>query len=279
MLIGGHVSASGGLYKSFLRGKEIDADCIQIFVSSPRTWSVNPISKESIDQYKSESEKFTLSPVLVHGKYLISLGSPDNILLNKSKLALYEEYKIANQINAMGLVFHPGSHRGVGFEKIKVQFAESVNEILDKQKGNTLLLLETSAGSGDHIASNFRELGELIKLINNDRVGVCIDTQHIWASGYDISSNQGLDKTFEEFDNFIGLDKLKAIHLNDSKKEIRSFVDRHENIGDGFIGNSGVENFINRKEVLNIPMYLEVPGITGNGPDKENIDRVRKLVR
>ena len=239
MLIGGHVSASGGLYKSFLRGKdyiekmilshqEIDADCIQIFVSSPRTWSVNPISKESIDQYKSESEKFTLSPVLVHGKYLISLGSPDNVLLNKSKLALYEEYKIANQINAMGLVFHPGSHRGVGFEKIKVQFAESVNEILDKQKGNTLLLLETSAGSGDHIASNFRELGELIKLINNDRVGVCIDTQHIWASGYDISNNQGLDKTFEEFDNFIGLDKLKAIHLNDSKKEIRSFVDRLE---------------------------------------------------
>ena len=119
----------------------------------------------------------------------------------------------------------------------------------------------------------------MIKLINNDRVGVCIDTQHIWASGYDISNNQGLDKTFEEFDNFIGLDKLKAIHLNDSKKEIRSFVDRHENIGDGFIGNSGVENFINRKEVLNIPMYLEVPGITGNGPDKENIDRVRKLVR
>ena len=140
-------------------------------------------------------------------------------------------------------------------------------------------MLETSAGSGDHIGSNFRELGELIKLINNDRVGVCIDTQHIWASGYDISNNQGLDKTFEEFDNFIGLDKLKAIHLNDSKKEIRSFVDRHENIGDGFIGNSGLENFINRKEVENIPMYLEVPGISGNGPDKENIDRVRKLFR
>ena len=105
MLIGGHVSASGGLYKSFLRGKEIDADCIQIFVSSPRTWSVNPISKESIDQYKSESEKFTLSPVLVHGKYLISLGSPDNVLLNKSKLALYEEYKIANQNKCYGPSF------------------------------------------------------------------------------------------------------------------------------------------------------------------------------
>ena len=177
--------------------------------------------------YFDEKKRSKLSPTLVHGKYLISLGSPDKELLQKSSLALSKEFSITNKIGALGLVFHPASHRGVGFKKIKNQFVDAVNQTLLDNKGESLLLLETSAGSGDHIGSNFNELAELINLIDNKRIGICIDTQHLWASGYDISSHKGLEKTFEDFDQIIGIEKLKAIHLNDSKKEFRSFVDRH----------------------------------------------------
>jgi len=277
LLIGAHVSASGGINKSFKRGEEIGADCVQIFVSSPRTWSVKEINEDELELYFDEKKRSKLSPTLVHGKYLISLGSPDKELLQKSSLALSKEFSITNKIGALGLVFHPASHRGVGFKKIKNQFVDAVNQTLLDNKGESLLLLETSAGSGDHIGSNFNELAELINLIDNKRIGICIDTQHLWASGYDISSHKGLEKTFEDFDQIIGIEKLKAIHLNDSKKEFRSFVDRHENIGDGYIGYSGIKNFLSRKEISNIPIYLEVPGINGGGPDKENIERVKNL--
>ena len=278
MFIGAHVSTAGGLDKGVIRGKKIGADCIQIFVSSPRMWNVPTLSEEKIELYNLEMDKSELGPTLVHGKYLIALGSPDAALREKSSMALHKEFTIANQIGALGLVFHPASHRGQGFESIRDQFSYIVKEILEEVDGDSLLLLETSAGSGDHIGSNFEEIGNLLNDINNPRVGVCMDTQHVWAAGYDISSPSGLDSTFNTFNKTIGLDLLKAVHLNDSKKEINSRVDRHENIGDGFIGSNGLGNFLNRKEINGIPMYLEVPGIEGNGPDKENIKRVRKIL-
>ncbi|MDP6425739.1 MAG: deoxyribonuclease IV [Dehalococcoidia bacterium] len=278
MFIGAHVSTAGGLDKGVIRGKKIGADCIQIFVSSPRMWNVPTLSEEKIELYNIEMDKSELGPTLVHGKYLIALGSPDATLRGKSSVALHKEFTIANQIGALGLVFHPASHRGQGFESIRDQFSNIVKEILEDVDGDSLLLLETSAGSGDHIGSNFEEIANLLNDINNPRVGVCMDTQHVWAAGYDISSPRGLDSTFNTFNKTIGLNLLKAVHLNDSKKEINSRVDRHENIGDGFIGSNGLGNFLNRKEINGIPMYLEVPGIEGNGPDKENIKRVRKIL-
>ena len=278
MFVGAHVSTAGGLDKGVIRGKKMGADCIQIFVSSPRMWNVSPLSKEKIELYNLEMDKSELGPTLVHGKYLIALGSPDSALREKSSVALHKEFTIANQIGALGLVFHPASHRGQGFESIRDQFSYIVKEILEEVDGDSLLLLETSAGSGDHIGSNFEEIGNLLNDINNPRVGVCMDTQHVWAAGYDISSPSGLDSTFNTFNKTIGLDLLKAVHLNDSKKEMNSRVDRHENIGDGFIGANGLGNFLNRKEISGIPLYLEVPGIEGHGPDKENIKRVRKIL-
>ena len=278
MFIGAHVSTADGLDKGVIRGKKMGADCIQIFVSSPRMWNVPTLSKEKIELYNVEMNKSELGPTLVHGKYLIALGSPDSALREKSSVALHKEFTIANQIGALGLVFHPASHRGQGFESIRDQFSYIVKEILEEVDGDSLLLLETSAGSGDHIGSNFEEIGNLLNDINNPRVGVCMDTQHVWAAGYDISSPGGLDSTFNTFNKTIGVDLLKAVHLNDSKKEMNSRVDRHENIGDGFIGSNGLGNFLNRKEISGIPLYLEVPGIEGHGPDKENVKRVRKIL-
>ena len=177
MFIGAHVSTAGGLDKGVIRGKKIGADCIQIFVSSPRMWNVSPLSKEKIELYNLEMDKSELGPTLVHGKYLIALGSPDSALREKSSVALHKEFTIANQIGALGLVFHPASHRGQGFESIRDQFSYIVKEILEEVDGDSLLLLETSAGSGDHIGSNFEEIGNLLNDINNPRVGVCMDTQ------------------------------------------------------------------------------------------------------
>lgn len=277
MHIGAHVSTSGGVDKAVGRAVDIGAECIQIFAASPRMWRVPAIKDKPLAGYHEKIAEAGLGPTIVHAKYLTALGSPNPDLVQKSRTSLTEELAQTERLGALGLVFHPASHRGAGLDAIFDQFVEGVNEVLENAPGNALLMLETSAGSGDHIGSKFEELGRLIKAIDNPRVATCFDTQHVWASGYDIVSKDGLEETMEEFDREIGLDLLRSVHANDSKRERGSSVDRHDNIGEGLIGNEGFLNIISHPAFAEVPFYLEVPGFEKEGPDKPNVDALKEL--
>ena len=277
MLIGAHVSAAGGSNKAVARAEEIGAECFQIFASSPRMWSAKPIADYVAQKYAEEMKRAGMGPTVLHGKYLIALGAEDPELLAKSEKALRADVAAANKLDALGVIFHPASHRGRGFETIIDQFANAVRTILDNEPGDSLLMLETSAGAGDHIGSTFAELGTLIKAIGNDRVAVCLDTQHVWAAGYNIVNTDSLSAALDEFDKEIGLGLLRSVHANDSMRELGSSVDRHENIGDGLIGTAGFKNLMSNDAFKHVPFYLEVPGTGKSGPDKPNIDRLKAI--
>ncbi len=277
MLIGGHVSAAGGANKAIARAEEIGAECFQIFASSPRMWAAKPIPDTIAEKYADEMKRSGMGPTVLHGKYLVALGAQDPELLAKSEVALQADMAAANKLGALGVIFHPASHRGQGFDAVVDQFAGSVRKILDNEPGDSLLMLETSAGAGDHIGSSFSELGTLIRAIGNDRVAVCLDTQHVWAAGYNIAAEDTLNETIDEFDKEIGIDLLKSVHANDSMRELGSSVDRHENIGDGLIGTAGFTTLMSHEAFKDVPFYLEVPGTGKSGPDKPNIDRLKAI--
>jgi deoxyribonuclease-4 len=277
MLIGAHVSAAGGSNKAIARAEEIGAECFQIFASSPRMWSAKPIADEIAQKYADEMKRAGMGPTVLHGKYLVALGAEDPELLAKSEKALQADVAAANKLRALGVIFHPASHRGRGFKTVIDQFANSVRTILDNEPGDSLLMLETSAGAGDHIGSTFAELGTLIKAIGNDRVAVCLDTQHVWAAGYNIADADSLSVALDEFDKEIGIDLLRSVHANDSMRELGSSVDRHENIGDGLIGTAGFKTIMSHAAFKHVPFYLEVPGTGKSGPDKPNIDRLKAI--
>ncbi len=277
MHIGAHVSTSGGVNKAIARAEEIGAECIQIFAASPRMWRVPAIKEKPLADYHAEMERSGLGPTIVHAKYLTALGSPNPELVEKSRISLAAELTETVRLGALGLVFHPASHRGAGLEAIFDQFVEGVNEVLEAAPGESLLMLETSAGSGDHIGSKFEELGSLIKAIDHPRVAVCLDTQHVWAAGYDIVSKEGLEAMLDEFDREIGLDLLRSVHANDSMRDKGSSVDRHDNIGEGLIGTEGFENVMAHPVFADVPFYLEVPGYEKEGPDKPNVDALKAI--
>ena len=277
MLIGAHVKTSGGVDKAIGRALDIGAECMQIFAASPRMWRVTSIKDKPLQNYHAKMAESGLGPTIVHAKYLTSLGSPNPELVEKSRTSLAAELTETERLGALGLVFHPASHRGVGLDAIFDQFVEGVNQVLDAAPGNALLMLETSAGSGDHIGSKFEELGRLIKAIDNPRVATCFDTQHVWASGHDIATKDGLDATMEEFDREIGLDRLRSVHANDSMRDRGSSVDRHDNIGEGLIGKEGFVNIMSHPAFADVPFYLEVPGFEKDGPDKPNVDALKAI--
>ena len=277
MHIGAHVKTSGGIEKAVQRGVDIGAECIQIFVASPRMWRVPEIKAPRLAAYHDAMADSGLGPTIAHAKYLTALGSPDPELVAKSRASLAAELRETERLDALGLVFHPASHRGAGLDSVFDQFVEGVNEVLENAPGKSLLMLETSAGSGDHIGSKFSELGSLIKAIDNPRVATCFDTQHVWAAGYDVVTKDGLDATMEEFDREIGLELLASVHANDSMRDRGSSVDRHDNIGEGLIGEAGFENILSHEAFSEVPFYLEVPGYDKGGPDQPNVDALKAI--
>ncbi len=277
MEIGAHVSTSGGVDKAVDRALDIGAECIQIFAASPRMWRVTAIKDKPLENYHAKMAESGLGPTIVHAKYLTALGSPNPELVEKSRTSLAAELNETVRLGALGLVFHPASHRGAGLEAVFDNFVEGVHEVLEAAPGDALLMLETSAGSGDHIGSKFEELGRLIKAIDNPRVATCFDTQHVWAAGYDVVTEDGLDATMEEFDQEIGLDLLRSVHANDSMRDRGSSVDRHDNIGEGLIGKEGFLNIMSHSAFADVPFYLEVPGFEKDGPDKPNVDALKAI--
>ncbi|MEC9308543.1 MAG: deoxyribonuclease IV [Chloroflexota bacterium] len=277
MRIGAHVSSAGGISKAIGRGVEIGCETIQIFGSSPQSWTFTPINEIEIEAFRSLADENQIRPIFLHCIYLINLGSsnPDNLVKGIDSLINY--MTLANQIDAEGIIFHPGSHKGSGFEAIFSQVTDSIKQVLDKSPEGPSLCLENMAGMGQHIGASFAELGEIVKSIDHPKLRICLDTQHSFAAGYDIRTPQGVANMMEEFESEIGIGKLAAVHANDSKQPLGSGIDRHENIGQGLIGESGFAALMSHSTLDNTPFLLEVPGFAGKGPDRSNIDILKTI--
>jgi len=279
-LLGAHVSISGGVYKAPERGKKLGCESIQIFSKNQMQWKAKPITPEDSQKFKEELKKTHIKEVVIHDSYLINLGSPDEEKLKMSRDAFLDEMIRAEILGVKYLVFHPGSHMGKGEELGLKLIAESLNILIDKAKEapNVLLLLETTAGQGSNLGYKFEHLKFIMDQVEKkERLGVCFDTAHAFEAGYDISTEEGYERTFNEFDNVIGLEKLKVFHLNDSRTPLGSHVDRHEHIGKGMIGLTAFELLVNDERFKNHPMILETPG--GEKYYEYNLKVLRGLVR
>ena len=277
MKIGAHVSAAGGISKAVGRGVEIGCETIQIFGSSPQSWAFKPVPDSEVDAFRQSASESGLGPVFLHAIYLINLGTSDQASLAKGIDSLINYMTLAADIGAGGIIFHPGSHKGAGYDAIFEQAVESIKRVLDRSPEGPYLCLENMAGMGQHIGAKLRELGDIIRAVDNPRLRICLDTQHSFAAGYDLRTQGGVDMMMAEFDETIGVDKLAAVHANDSKQPCGSGVDRHDNIGEGLIGEVGFEAIMGHPAFRHVPFFLEVPGFEGTGPDQRNIDILKNI--
>jgi deoxyribonuclease-4 len=264
--VGAHVSAAGGVENAPLNANKIGAKAFALFTKNQRRWSAKPLTKENITKFKVNCERYGYGhgQILPHDSYLINLGNPEKAKLDKSRNAFLDEMQRCEQLGIDRLNFHPGSHLNkMSPEKCMNTIAESINMTLDKTK-NVMAVIETTAGMGSALGVSFEEIKYIIDLIEDQsRVGVCVDTAHSYAGGYDFKTKEGYEKTWKEFDRIIGLKYLKGLHLNDSKKDFATRVDRHDSIGQGYLGEESFKNIMNDERLDGIPMILETPD-----PDK-----------
>lgn len=260
ILLGAHTSISGGLYKSILEGEQIGCDTIQIFTKNSRSWFASKLNPEEIQKFKDTQKNSNIKIIVAHTSYLINLGSPDKEIEKKSITSLKQEFTRCELLNIPYLVLHPGAHLKSGENKCLEQIAKNLDTILKESTGKTMILLETTAGQGTNVGYKFEQLKQILDLANEkNKLGVCLDTCHIFSAGYDISTPEGYENVITEFKKIIGLKNLKVIHLNDSKTELNSKKDRHENIGKGKIPLKIFSLIMNDKRLKNIPKILETP--------------------
>ncbi len=277
MRLGAHVSTAGGLGKAIDRGVEIGCETIQIFGSPPQGWAFKPVAEDQTKAFREKAQEADIGPVFFHAIYLINLGTPNPANLEKGIESLVNYMKLSSEVGASGVIFHPGSHKGAGFQGILGQTVASIQRVLESSPEGPWLTLENMAGMGQHIGASFQELATIIKTVDSPRVKVCLDTQHCFAAGHDVSDKEGVEKMIAEFDETIGLDRLVAIHANDSKPPLGAGLDRHENIGEGHIGIQGFEAILSHPAFSDLPFFLEVPGFEGGGPDKANLDILKDV--
>jgi deoxyribonuclease-4 len=280
LLLGTHVSVAGGVHTAFERATQIGCTTMQIFVKNASQWKAKPLGESDIQSYKTASGGATVAPVIAHAAYLINLCAVDPGVLARSRDAYEDELRRCEVLGVAGLVVHPGAHLGAGEAVGLERIAASLNEIHARTEGfRTLTLLETTAGQGTTLGYTFAQLRTMIDGIQQqERVGVCLDTCHVFAAGYDIRTASGWESLMEEFDRTLGRDRLKAIHVNDSKKDLGSRVDRHEHIGLGRIGLEGFRFLMNAPELAGIPKILETEKSDDMHEDLENMDRLRSLI-
>ena len=263
ILIGAHTSTSGGLQNALFEGQQIGATTVQIFTSNQRQWRGRSLAQDAIDVWQKALDETGLKSIMSHASYLMNLGSPDPEVLAKSRQALREEIIRCLQLGIKYLNFHPGAALDSPVESCLNKIVESLKQVQDLFTGNEKLelLLETTAGQGSTVGRNFEELYYIIEGVNDSvPLGVCIDTCHIFVAGYDIRTKEDLENTLKKFDTVVGLKYLKAFHLNDSQKGLNSRVDRHEQIGDGTIGNECFKAIMQHPKLMSLPKYLETPG-------------------
>jgi deoxyribonuclease IV len=280
-LLGAHMSIAGGVGNALLHGKKVACDTIQIFTKSSRQWAGKPYTKEEIEQFRVNRQETGITTIIAHDSYLLNLGSPDAGLRKQSIAAFIDELERCELLGVANLVAHPGAHVGAGETEGIKTIAKSLDEAHKACPGyTTKITLEITAGQGSTIGYRFDQIGNIMGATKeSERLRVCFDTEHAFAAGYDIRTREGYERTFVEFDEAIGIDRLAAFHLNDSKKEFNSRVDRHEHIGKGQIGVEAFRLLLNDKRFWGLPMCLETPKGPDLKEDQENLALLRSLIR
>ncbi len=275
--VGAHVSSSGGIFTAIERAQAIGAEALQMFPSAPQTWRKTNHRPEAIAKFRELRAASSVEQVWFHNIYLANLAAEDPEQLEKSVDSVINALAVADAVGAQGVVLHTGSHRGRGLDGSLSQIVDSIVRILEQAPGEALLALENAAGHGGVIGGTFAELGAILKAVDSPRMGVCFDTCHAYAAGYDITDPRAIGAVMREFDGEIGLDRLAVVHANDSKMPLGANRDRHENIGDGCIGYDGFRVAMAEPALQGRAWLLEVPGIEDRGPDLENVERLKKL--
>jgi deoxyribonuclease-4 len=278
--LGAHMSISGGVDTAFDRGEQIGCDTIQIFTKNNNQWRAAPLKTESIERYHRRQAETGISPVVAHASYLLNLASPDDELWQKSIQALMVEVERCEALNIPYLVLHPGSHMDTGEEAGIARVAQSLDIVHDRlPDAQVKITLETTAGQGTNLGYRFEHIAAMIEAVEaSDRLSVCHDTCHTLAAGYDFRTPEGYAQVFQEFDAVIGLGRLVVFHLNDSKQDLGSRVDRHAHIGEGDVGLEGFQHILNDSRFSEVPMLLETPKSKDMHEDVENLARLRSLV-
>lgn len=277
---GSHVSASGGVDKSLERAIDIGATSAQIFAKNERQWRAKPLDPGVIERFHQERERTGIRQMVVHDSYLINLASPKDDIHEKSIGAFTDEIERCDALAIRYLVTHPGAHTGSGIDAGIAKFAESLNRIFDAlPDSQTIVCLETTAGQGTTLGRSFEEIAAIIDgVADKSRVGVCLDTCHIFAAGYEFRTPESYEETMTAFDQVIGIDRLRVLHLNDSKFGLGMNKDRHEHIGDGEIGVEGFRSLVNDPRLAGLPAILETEKDESGDHDRRNLALLRSLV-
>lgn len=279
MRIGLHVSIAGKIYESLDRAKALDCNTMQIFSRNPRGWQAANLDKEDVAKFRALKVKYDIAPVVIHIPYIINLATPNDVLYKRSIEAYIDDIERADLLGAEYFVTHLGSHTGSGEDNGIKRFADALKTIIKRASPKTTILLENTAGSGDGIGYRFEHLKRIIDAqLKTAKVGVCLDTSHTFAAGYDIKSKTGLDKTFKEFDKLLGLSLIKVVHFNDSLVAFDSHVDRHQHIGRGEIGLEAMGRIINYPGLKDAAFIMETPK-ESEKDDLKNMAVAKKLCK
>lgn len=277
-ILGGHVSASQSILKALERAALLEFQCLQFHPSSPQTWARPKISEEDIALFPVQAKEKGLEHIYFHSIYLVNLASPLDSIWHGSIEITKNYLHLADRLNVRGVITHLGSHKGSGLESSLPRMEAALKQISNDTPGNRFII-ENTAGSGGTIGSTLEELEIVFNRLKPvySNLGVCIDTCHAFAAGIPIHTKEGLDGFLDEFDRRIGLDNLQCFHLNDSRFPFASNKDRHENLGDGYLGYTGLGGILRHPLLQNLPYIMEVPGLEGNGPDQINLHRAKDL--
>lgn len=279
---GAHMSAAGGAHNAFAEGLRVGCDCLQLFVKNQRQWTAAPLGEEQIRLFHEARKTSGLSPVVAHASYLLNLASPDEANRNKSVSALVDELERCEALGIDGLIVHPGAHMGEGEPAGIRRIASSLDQAHRRTPGfRCPVLLETTAGQGTTLGRTIEELAEMIDATRDgDRLGVCLDTCHLFAAGYDLRDKEACDALVTKIDRLIGVKRVRCIHANDSKGDLGSRIDRHEHITKGKIGRAGFANLLNDPRLAHAPRILETPkgeDESGRDLDRINLSRLRRI--
>jgi deoxyribonuclease IV len=280
-ILGAHTSTNGGVSAALELADKLGFSAMQIFTKNNNRWYSKDLTDKEIENYKTRLESSKIKFVVAHDSYLINLCAKELEMLNKSRNSFEDELKRCELLGIPHLNFHPGAHLGAGEDEGIKLIAESLNLAHEKTKGYKVSsMIEATAGQGSSLGYNFEQLQKIIDLVDDkSRMTVCIDTAHIFAAGYDIKDASNYKKVIDEFDRIVGLEKLKCIHMNDSKKPLGSKVDRHEHIGKGFIGLEGFTNIMNDNSIRHIPKILETPKGKEQLEDVVNLNILKGLIK
>ena len=278
MRLGVHVGTAGGLVKSLERAEALGCETIQLFSGNPNAWKRSPVNHSAAAEFVDKTIQLDIHPIVLHTPYLLNLASPDDVIWIKSVDALSDAVERAPILGAEIIVTHIGSHRGAGYEPGVERIAQAVRQALEAAPG-PLIALEMGSGSGDTIGWRFEHIADIMNELDdvNQRVGLCIDTAHLWGAGYDLSSAQGVDRMFGLLKQHVGFERLKIIHFNDTQVELGSRRDRHYHIGEGKIGIEGFRAIINYPGIANLPGIIETPAGQTLEEDRRNLGALRSV--